>query len=156
MRCAPMIALLLASCTLPVPELLPTLSLNGLKLESVQADEQVFVVTLGVANPNPVPLRIDGGQLALDLQGIPIGAGELVSAFSVPAEASAPAEVRIRTDLLREGPNLLQLALSGARSLDYRISGFVDPLGLRLARVNIDQTGSIAGRDVMRLLQYAQ
>ena len=136
------LALFTAACSVTqAPTRVPDIRVAAIEPERIALDRQVFRVRLVLSNPNPVPLRVASARLRLDVEDISAGSGELVEGFSLPAGEEGAATLRIVTDLVEQGPQFLSWLMSGDQALDYRVSGFVDLIGLGLGRVPVDERG---------------
>jgi len=133
------------ACSLvQAPTELPDIRLNRIDARSITLDRQEFILHLALDNPNPVKLRVASAKLKLDVEEFSAGTGELLEGFDIPAGASGTASVRVVTDLVRQGPEFLQWLLSGDTGLDYRVSGYVDLVGLGLGRIPVDERGQLS------------
>ncbi|UCG72601.1 MAG: LEA type 2 family protein [Chromatiales bacterium] len=136
--------LLLAACTAPrAPTKVPDIRVAAIDPESIGINQQVFLLRLSLVNPNDVPLRVAAARLRLDLEDLSAGTGELVDGFSLPAGEQGTATVRIETDLVSQAPQFLSWLMSGDATLDYRVTGYVDMIGLGLGRVPVDDRGIV-------------
>jgi LEA14-like dessication related protein len=116
-------------CSLLEPEPLdpPAVSLRNLEPEAFGLNSQVFRARLGLFNPNTVPLKISSGEIELELAGVGAAKGRTLAPFEVPAGAEVETDIRITTNLLRDGPALLRALTAGSASegIDYELSGVV-------------------------------
>ena len=132
---------LLSACSLTRPTQPPDIRLAGLQPERIGLTEQVFLVELRLENPNTVKLRVASGQVELEIESAPVGIGELVEGFDIPAGEQGSATVRVVTDIVANGPRFLEWLMSGDTRLDYRVIGHVDVVGFGLGRLPIDERG---------------
>lgn len=138
------IVLFCSACSLvQAPTRAPEIRLASLQPERLGVQRQVFLLRLVLDNPNDVELRVAAGRLRLDIEEIRIGAGELVDGFALPANAQGAATVRIQTDLLRQAPRLLSWLMTGDGTMNYRVTGYIDLVGLGLGRLPVDERGRL-------------
>jgi LEA14-like dessication related protein len=138
------VGLFITSCSwFRAPTQVPDIRIAAIEPESIGLDRQVFRMRLVLSNPNTVALRVASARLRLDLEDIVVGTGELMEGFSLPAGEEGSGSIRIVTDLFRQGPQLLTWLMSGDGTLDYRVSGYIDLVGLGLGRVRVDENGRV-------------
>lgn len=136
--------LVVSACSLVNPPTqVPDIRLAGIQVQSIALDRQVFVVRLALDNPNTVKLKVASARLGLNIEDIEAGTGELLEGFDVPAGESGTASVRVITNIVGQGPRYLQWLMSGDATLNYRVSGYVDLVGLGLGRIPVDERGSL-------------
>jgi hypothetical protein len=139
-----LLALIVVACSAARPPTrVPDFRVAAIEPEDIKLDRQVFRLRLVVTNSNTAGLRVAAARLRLDLENIVVGTGDLVEGFSLAAGEEGSASLRIVTDLARQGPQLLAWLMSGDSSLDYRVTGYVDLIGLGLGRVPVDERGRI-------------
>lgn len=144
----------LSSCSLfRPPEVPPDVALRNIAMEQAGPSRQVFRARLRVSNPNATTLRVSGGGATLHLRNLLAGEGELVDSFSVPAGGSTDVDVLIVTDLASHAGTLLQWALAGTTRLDYRVSGYLDPVAFGIGRQRFEESGELSLADLRRLWQ---
>ena len=145
------LGLWLTGCSLLQPPVYPPeVALRGLMLERAGLDSQSFRARLSVYNPNSSRLKVQDGRVGLQIEGIAVGEGSLIDGFSVPAGGRQDVDLRVETNLLRDGPRLLQLLLSGDQYLDYRLAGYIDPSFAGLGRIRINESGRVSLADLAR------
>lgn len=138
------VVLLAAACSMArAPTQIPDIRVAAIEPQSIGINQQVFLLRLALDNPNDVQLRVASARLRLDLEDLRAGTGELVEGFSVPAGEQGTATVRIVTDLVSQAPQFLSWLMSGDTTLDYRVTGYVDLIGLGLGRIPIDERGLV-------------
>jgi LEA14-like dessication related protein len=139
--------LLLSGCSLVQPEPLepPAVNLRGLELQAMGINSQVFRVRLSLFNPNSVPLKVSGGEVALEIAGVSAAKGRTLDPFTVAAGAEQEVEILVSTHLLRDAPALLGVLTGGSagEGLEYRLSGHVDVQRRGPDRVSIQSTGRL-------------
>src|SRR5512138_2758443 len=77
----------------PIPVELPSIALEGAKLEELKLSATRMTFTARVDNPNPFPLSVSRVRFAILLEGKPAAQGQLDRPFAIPAAApAAPAD----------------------------------------------------------------
>jgi LEA14-like dessication related protein len=121
--------LLAAGCAyVTKPWITPGVNLVGVRPGQMDVDEQSFIVSLRVNNPNARTLPIKGASYSLALEGLEIANGSGVLDRQIPAHGEDVVDVEVNADLmdlLRSAPALV---LSGGR-WDYEISGVLQLAG---------------------------
>ena len=105
----------------------PAISLTSVELTDVQIDQQQFRVQLHVQNPNDRPLAIKSVSCTLRVEGVQVGQGKSVGAFTVPANGESDVEMLVKTNLATSVPNLLLRVLQRKELPEYELSGWVNP-----------------------------
>lgn len=113
---------MLTGCATIRPEP-PDVQLAGLTISDLSLSHANFLATLSVFNPNNSTLEIEGLEFALSLDEVQIARGATAKAFSIPAEQTGEASLRLSTSLL----NLFRLTqkLRGLNEVPFRIAGQV-------------------------------
>ncbi len=76
----------------PIPVELPSIALEGAKLDEFKFSEARLTFSARVDNPNPFPLSVSRVRFAVLLEGKPAAQGQIDAAFAIPpATAAAPA-----------------------------------------------------------------
>lgn len=76
----------------PIPVELPSIALEGAKLEELKLSEARLTFSARVENPNPFPLSVSRVRFAILLEGKPAAQGQIDTAFAIPAATpGAPA-----------------------------------------------------------------
>jgi LEA14-like dessication related protein len=117
-----LLGLLLTGCAALRPEP-PEVQLAGLTISDLSLSHANFLATLSVYNPNSTALEIEGLEFALSLDDIRIAKGKSTKAFSVPAEQTGSAALRLSTsfiDLFR-----LSQKIKNLDEVPFRIAGEV-------------------------------
>lgn len=136
------LVLTLAACAAirPLP---PEVQLTGLEITDMSLSHANFMATLSLFNPNATSLDIHGMKFTLHLNDVKVANGQSVRSFSIPAEESGEASLRLSSSIL----NLLQLSfkLQGQTEISFRLNGEVQVGGLRLlgATIPIEREGTI-------------
>ena len=120
---------LFAGCSyVTKPWISPEVSLVGIRPARMTAEQQTFIVSLEVDNPNDRTLPIKGATYSLEIEGQEIanGAGRLDQ--QIPAFGEGVVEVEVNTslmDLIRSVPTL---AFTGGK-WGYEITGVLELAG---------------------------
>jgi len=145
------LSLMLGSCALFVPELIPPkVELRAVVLERMTLSQQLFRVRLRLTNPNNTELRVSEARLTVWLEEIEMGEGFTLAPLSIPSMGEETVEVQFATDLMRRAPEIWGWFTSGDTELDYRVTGFIDIGGAGMVRLNIDEAGRVSVSDLVR------
>ncbi len=147
----PLLILISGCSLLERPQYPPDIELRGLRLEQLSANRQIFRARLALKNPNDIPLRLHDGHIALALEGIDVGEGSLITGFSIPALGSEEVDIQVATNLLQDGPKLLQWLFSGDQALNFQLKGHVDLTRGWLGRLRINESGNITRSELNQL-----
>ncbi|MDY7226551.1 LEA type 2 family protein [Hyalangium rubrum] len=111
-----------ASRAVRVPRL-PEVVVESLDAARYSAEEVNLTLRLGVKNPNPFPLRLEGLRYTLSVAGKPLDEGTLAKADTVDASATGvyPLEASVTAATL--GPEAKALIAKG--TLPYQVKGEV-------------------------------
>lgn len=109
-----------ASRAVRVPRL-PEVVIESLDGARYSAEEVNLTVRLGVKNPNPFPLRLDGLSYALTVGGKPMEDGTLAKADTVDASATGVYPVEASVTKITWGPDVKKLIATG--NLPYSVQG---------------------------------
>lgn len=102
----------------------PNVSLRNVHVESLDVDEQTFVLSFDVTNPNPFPLPINSISYGVKLDGIRFASGQTGSNFTVPASSDGEFAISVNLNLFRTAPQLLFVVRDGVRSdIPYTLEG---------------------------------
>jgi LEA14-like dessication related protein len=117
-----LLAGLLAGCATLRPEP-PEVQLAGLEISDLSLSHANFLATLSLYNPNRSSLEVEGLEFALFLDDVRVARGVTAKAFSLPAEQTGTAALRLSTSFL----DLIRLAgrLKGRDQVPFRIAGEV-------------------------------
>jgi LEA14-like dessication related protein len=134
-----LLAISLAACAGMRPEP-PEVQLSGLEITDVSLSHANFLATLKLYNPG---LDIEGIKFTLFLNDVRVARGQSAKAFSIPAEESGQAAVRLSSSFL----DLFQLtrSLQNQQELSFRIAGEVKigGIGLLGATIPIEREGTL-------------
>ena len=137
-----MLVFLLTGCATLRPEP-PEVQLAGLTISDLTLSHANFLATLNLYNPNHSALDIKGLEFALFLDEMQVSRGATAKAFSIPAEQTGSASLRLSTSFV----SLFRLAqrLKSLDAVPFRVAGEVKiggPGFLRMT-VPIDSKGTI-------------
>lgn len=137
-----LLGILLTACTGMRPEP-PQVQLAALEITDVSLSHANFLATLRLFNPNNVTLDIEGIKFTLFLNDIRIARGVTAKTFSLPAEESGDAAIRLSSSFL----DLLQLtrSLQNQDAITFRLAGEVKIGGRGLfgTTIPIDREGTL-------------
>lgn len=117
-----LLVLLLTGCAAIRPDP-PEVQLAGLTISDLSLSHANFLATVSVYNPNRSALDIEGLQFELFLDEVQIARGVTAKAFSIPAEQTGSAALRMSASFL----DLFRLSqrLKGLEEVPFRIAGEV-------------------------------
>lgn len=121
----------------------PQVQLAGLQISDLSLSHANFLATLSLYNPNSKTLDIEGLQFTLFLDKVQVASGKTAKSFSIPAEQTGTADLRLAasfTDLFR-----LARKLKGIDEMPFRIAGDVriGGPGFLWITVPIDTEGTV-------------
>ena len=137
-----LLPVLLSGCAAMRPEP-PEVQLAGLEISDLSLSHANFLANLSLYNPNSTALEVEGLEFALFLKDVRVARGSTAKAFTIPAEQTGSAALRLSTsfiDLFR-----LSQKLKGLDEVPFRISGEVrvGGPGFLWLTVPIDSEGTI-------------
>jgi len=118
--------LALAGCaSLPEPLISePKVQLRDVQVVGLGFNNQTFLLSFDIHNPNPFPLPVNHVSYGLRLDGQRFASGETASDISVPASGDAQFAISVELDLLKTAPQLLSIVRDGARrEVSYQLDG---------------------------------
>ena len=137
-----LMAISLAACAGLRPDP-PEVQLAALEITDISLSHANFLATLRLYNPNGIDLDVKGIKFTLFLSNVRIANGQTAKAFTLPAEESGEAAIRLSSSFL----DLLQLThkLQGRNEITFRIVGEVKigGYGLLGATIPIEREGSL-------------
>ena len=102
----------------------PGVTLRNVHAETLAFDQQTFLLSFDVTNPNPFPLPVSRLEYGVWLDGRRFASGDAASGIRIPALADGTFDVRVEMDLLNTVPDLLFVLRDGLdRDLPYRLEG---------------------------------
>lgn len=113
---------MLSGCSTVRPEP-PDVQLAGLTISDLSLSHANFLATVSLYNPNSAALEVEGLEFALFLDNLRFAEGKTAKSFSVPAEQTGEAALRLSTSFL----DLFRLSqrLKGLEEVPFRIAGEV-------------------------------
>ena len=109
--------------------------------------EQQFSLRFRVDNPNDFELPIRGLSYDVQLNGIPLTAGESSEWLNVPANGRREFEVPVRTNLWRHLKGVVKALEDPDKPISYRLSGKVKTGVLFGRNVHLQRNGEIIPGD---------
>lgn len=102
----------------------PDVSLRDVRVADIGMDEQTFVLSFDVTNPNPFPLPISQVSYGVILNGYRFASGRTPGSFTVPARSDGEFAISVELNLLRTAPELLFIVKDAAeRDIPYTLEG---------------------------------
>jgi LEA14-like dessication related protein len=118
--------LALAGCA-SLPENLiskPDVQLRDVQVVGLGFNNQTFLLSFDIHNPNPFPLPVNHVSYGVRLDGQRFASGKTASDISVPASGDAQFVISVELDLLTTGPQLLSIVREGTRrEVSYQLDG---------------------------------
>ena len=103
---------------------MPRVELDDVRVVGLGFNNQTFLLSFDVANPNPFPLPVNAVRYGVKLDGQLFASGRTPSEFSVPADGNAQFAISVEVDLLRTAPRLLTLVReSHSDAIRYELEG---------------------------------
>ena len=111
---------MLSGCSTIRPEP-PDVQLAGLTISDLSLSHANFLATVSLYNPNSATLEVEGLEFALFLDNLRFAQGKTAKTFSVPAEQTGEAALRLSTSFL----DLFRLSqrLKDLDEVPFRIAG---------------------------------
>ena len=102
----------------------PEVKLRDVQVLGLGFNNQTFLLSFDVSNPNPFPLPVRSVSYSVRLDGQRFASGETPSDFSVPASGAQQFAISVELDLLKTAPQLLTiLSESSRRDIPYVLEG---------------------------------
>ena len=102
----------------------PSVSLQNVQVESLDFDEQTFLLSFDVSNPNPFPLPISSITYGIELDGMRFASGETASEFTIAARSNGEFAISVDLNLLNTAPDLLFIVRDAVRrDIPYALEG---------------------------------
>ena len=130
-----LLALVSGGCASSLENMLqpPEVQLTAVEVVGLGFNNQTFLLSFDVSNPNAFALPINAVSYGVKLNGQRFASGETASEFSVPAGGDARFAISVELDLLQTAPQLLSIVRDGVRNdIPYQLDGKLT-LGLPLA-----------------------
>jgi len=136
----------LAGCASTLQNLLesPTVELADVQIVGLGFNNQTFMLSFDVKNPNPFSLPVESVSYGVKLDGHRFASGETASEFSVPANGNGRFAISVDLNLLQTAPQLLSIVRESVRKdVEYELEGQL-AVGIPLTPpVSYRNTGSI-------------
>ena len=116
----------LAGCASIPEELLapPRIELSNIQVVGLGFQEQTFLLSFDIENPNAFSLPVRHIKYGLSLDGQHFAGGETESNFSVPAEGATEFAISVELNLLKTSPQLLGIVKDGVQQdIAYALDG---------------------------------
>lgn len=113
-------------CATSVEDLvdMPRVELRDVKVLGLGFNNQTFLLSFSVTNPNPFPLPVNDVSYALELDGQRFASGRTPSEFSVPADGVSRFAISVELNLLQTAPRLLAIVRDGnGEAMRYALEG---------------------------------
>lgn len=120
------LALSLMGCATSLDNLVksPRVELRDVSVLGLGFNNQTFLLSFDVSNPNPFPLPVSSVSYGIKLDGLRFASGETPSEFSVPASGDTQFAVSVDLNLLQTAPQLLSIVRQSARNdVSYELEG---------------------------------
>ena len=102
----------------------PDVSLRDVQVARLGVDEQTFVLSFDVSNPNPFPLPVSQISYGVELNGFQFARGETPGSFTVPAQSDSEFAISVELNLLRTAPELLFIVREAVeKDIPYTLEG---------------------------------
>ena len=102
----------------------PEVQLRDVKVVGLGFNNQTFLLSFDIHNPNPFPLPVNHVSYGLRLDGQRFASGKTASDISVPASGDARFAISVELDLLTTAPQLLSVVRDGSRrEVSYQLDG---------------------------------
>lgn len=103
----------------------PTVTVLRVKPVSLSGNQQSFLFTLNVSNPNSFPLPVEKISLDASFADHEVASGESTSEVSIPAAGDAQIDIEITTQLKDLFSRFLESFSKGDINLNYALNGGV-------------------------------
>lgn len=122
----------------------PSVSLRNVHVADIGLNQQTFLLSFDVTNPNPFPLPVRSIAYGVKLDGHRFASGQAASDFTVPASGDGEFAISVELDLLQTAPELLFIVRNASRrDIPYALEGELG-IDIPYARpVSFETTGLI-------------
>jgi LEA14-like dessication related protein len=120
------LAIGLTACATTVESLVksPSIELRDVQVVGLGFNNQTFLLSFDVSNPNPFSLPVSSVSYGIKLDGHRFASGETPSAFSVPANGDTQFAISVDLNLLQTAPQLLSVIRQSIRQdVGYELEG---------------------------------
>ena len=121
-----LLALGLSACaSLPENAIVsPQVNLSHVRVIGLGFNNQTFLLSFEVENPNPFPIPVRNVDYGVRLNGQRFASGETASDFTIPAGGDTRFAISVDVNLLRTAPQLLSIVRDGKRNdINYELQG---------------------------------
>ena len=102
----------------------PRVELRDVRVLGLGFNNQTFLLSFDVRNPNPFPLPVSSVSYGVKLDGHRFASGETPSEFSVPASGDTQFAISVDLNLLQTAPRLLSIVRQSVREdVTYELEG---------------------------------
>lgn len=102
----------------------PEVELRDVQLMGLGFNNQTFLLSFDISNPNPFPVPIKHLSYGLMLDGLRFASGETPCDISIPASGSTQFAMTVELDLLTTAPRLVSVVRDNARrEIPYELEG---------------------------------
>jgi LEA14-like dessication related protein len=102
----------------------PDVELRDVQVMGLGFNNQTFLLSFDIRNPNPFPLPVRHVRYGVRLDGQRFASGETESSFSVPAGGEKEFAISVELDLLKTAPQLVTIIRAGTRrDIPYTLQG---------------------------------
>jgi LEA14-like dessication related protein len=102
----------------------PRVELRDVSVLGLGFNNQTFLLSFDISNPNPFPLPVSSVSYGIKLDGLRFATGETPSEFSVPAGGDTHFAISVDLNLLQTAPQLLSIVRQSAREdVTYELEG---------------------------------
>jgi LEA14-like dessication related protein len=102
----------------------PSVELRDVKVVGLGFNNQTFLLSFDVSNPNPIALPVSSVSYGIKLDGHRFASGKTPSEFSVPAGGDAQFAISVDLNLLQTAPQLLSIVRQSAhQDVTYELEG---------------------------------
>lgn len=116
----------MTGCATPLEDLVksPRVELRDVQVMGLGFNNQTFLLSFDVNNPNPFPLPVRSVSYAVRIDGRRFASGETPSEFSVPSGGDAQFAISVELNLLQTEPQLLSIVRQSVREdVSYELEG---------------------------------
>lgn len=102
----------------------PEVKLRDVQVMGLGFNNQTFLLSFDISNPNPFPLPVNHVSYGVRLDGQRFATGQAASDISVPAGGESQFAISVELDLLSTAPRLLSIVRSATRQdIPYQLEG---------------------------------
>ena len=102
----------------------PEVELRDVKVVGLGFNNQTFLLSFDISNPNPFSLPVRHISYGVKLDGHRFASGQTPCDISIPASGETQFAISVELDLLNTAPHLLSVIRDGARTeIPYELEG---------------------------------